>query len=817
MAGAQQYKDVEILFILKSVLLNLSFRWIIFMFHLRFGRLLTENQVKYIKGKYGRDPRFGTPMANTSGFNTNSQTSNEWPVDDSILAIDFEMFEEQGRDTSLRVTAPPLATILRARASPLSPSKNRRQQEQEVEQQDRDEQRDGEEQQDQYWQRHYQAEPYSRQAHQHHLHSGQHHQTDQHRMAERYQRHQLPQHPERQQQQQQLQQQSQEHRRQLQLQQGQMPQTQQQVEQRQRQLQLQRQQQSQHRHPSLQLHEHYQPQQYQHQQPRQPQQPMEPTLVAPHPPQQLPPWNRPQRQLQFPMIETTDRRLHEPLMAPHLHPLQQQQQQPAQHRTEPTARLLFQQQQPQQDVAESSAGRPVGVPDAMAHLYQQQQAQERFVRALDRQLAESAVTSLRDRRQQFLHNVDLIESQPREQHHERPVASIGRLSVSPPMDQHRQPGATESGAAARPWHYRQQDSIKRRASSPLASRHPPQHHHTDDDDESSEDASVKAPLSPTSDPPQQAIKYEEESGGSVAHLSPWLLEQAPRVIKTEGTEAEAGGHSTEQAQQHDDDKSTESAADEDGDDVDECADSYDDDVDDDECDESDFEEQEEERPPKRLRIHATSLSAAANAYDDGILRWHDDPRRFVPVRGDAGIKVEVEEDVSTCPTTDFVIDPELRSRGESSGITTQESEQYHHHYHYHHQRSRVRGQERHPHPHPQPLLQHALDELDPTEHQMQFLEALWHRSRDAAAATTNTTKAAAAAAACAVAGDDEGVAPVAMPRNTTTTTTATAAADSPLPYGDLAQDLLGSGEQFGGVDYCDGARWPEYPYPYPSF
>lgn len=259
--------------------------------------------------------------------------------------------------------------------------------------------------------------------------------------------------------------------------------------------------------------------------------------------------------------------------------------------------------------------------------------------------------------------------------------------------------------------------------------------------------------------------------------------------------------------------SFQSAADEDGDDVDECADDYDDDVDDDECDESDFEEQEEERPSKRPRIHATSLSAAANAYDDGVLRWHEDPRRFVPGRGDAGIKFEVEEDVSTCPTTDFVIDPELRSGGESSGNTTQESEQHHHHYHYHHQRSRVRGQERRPHPHPQPLPQHALDELDPTEHQMQFLEALWHRSRDAAAATT-TTKAA-AAAGCAVAGDDEGVAPVAMPR--TTTTTAAAAADSPLPYGDLAQDLLGSGEQFGGVDYCDGARWPEYPYPYPSF
>ncbi|KAG5926860.1 hypothetical protein E4U42_002850, partial [Claviceps africana] len=59
MAGAQQYKDVEILFVLKAILRGLSLRWIMAMFESRFGRGLTENQVRYIKNKYGRDPRFG--------------------------------------------------------------------------------------------------------------------------------------------------------------------------------------------------------------------------------------------------------------------------------------------------------------------------------------------------------------------------------------------------------------------------------------------------------------------------------------------------------------------------------------------------------------------------------------------------------------------------------------------------------------------------------------------------------------------------------------------------------------------------------------
>ncbi|GAB0138932.1 hypothetical protein EsDP_00007151 [Epichloe bromicola] len=95
MAGAQQYKDVEILFVLKAILRGLSLRWIITMFERRFGRRLTENQVRYIKNKYGRDPRFGTPVANTQNF-VISSSSNDWPENDGILEIDFSQFERQG-------------------------------------------------------------------------------------------------------------------------------------------------------------------------------------------------------------------------------------------------------------------------------------------------------------------------------------------------------------------------------------------------------------------------------------------------------------------------------------------------------------------------------------------------------------------------------------------------------------------------------------------------------------------------------------------------------------------------------------------------
>ncbi|KAG6002580.1 hypothetical protein E4U21_002963 [Claviceps maximensis] len=116
MAGSQQYKDVEILFVLKAILRGLSLRWIVTMFESRFGRSLSDNQVRYIKNKYGRDPRFGTPVANTHNFGI-STGGNEWPESDGVLDIDFDEFERQ----DAHVPQPNLRVSSFSRTTPSTP------------------------------------------------------------------------------------------------------------------------------------------------------------------------------------------------------------------------------------------------------------------------------------------------------------------------------------------------------------------------------------------------------------------------------------------------------------------------------------------------------------------------------------------------------------------------------------------------------------------------------------------------------------------------------------------------------------------------
>ncbi|KAK2592373.1 hypothetical protein QQS21_009924 [Conoideocrella luteorostrata] len=125
MAGAQQYSNVEILFILTAILHGLSVSWIVTMFQRRFGRALTDNQVQYIKNKYGRDPRFGTPMANVPNFGAASSLTGAWPLNDGILNIDYAAFEADGPgvpEPDLRVTvarlAPPAASSQPQQAGP---------------------------------------------------------------------------------------------------------------------------------------------------------------------------------------------------------------------------------------------------------------------------------------------------------------------------------------------------------------------------------------------------------------------------------------------------------------------------------------------------------------------------------------------------------------------------------------------------------------------------------------------------------------------------------------------------------------------------
>ncbi|EFY87759.1 hypothetical protein J3458_019972 [Metarhizium acridum] len=125
MAGSQQYKNVEIHYVLKAIHMRMPSDWVRMRFEQRFNRKLSENQVRYLKNKYGRDPRFGTPVANsTSTFGAPNPRIGPgyWPPDD-ILAIDYQAFEERGDDVAepnLRVVAP-ISGIMAPTPSPMAP------------------------------------------------------------------------------------------------------------------------------------------------------------------------------------------------------------------------------------------------------------------------------------------------------------------------------------------------------------------------------------------------------------------------------------------------------------------------------------------------------------------------------------------------------------------------------------------------------------------------------------------------------------------------------------------------------------------------
>ncbi|QLI69657.1 uncharacterized protein G6M90_00g058930 [Metarhizium brunneum] len=106
MVGSQQYKDLEILYVLKAIHMGMPPPWVRMRFEQRFKRKLSANQLRYLKNKYGRDPRFGTPVANsTSTFGTPNPRigSDNWPLDD-VLAIDYQAFVDVA-DPNLLVAA----------------------------------------------------------------------------------------------------------------------------------------------------------------------------------------------------------------------------------------------------------------------------------------------------------------------------------------------------------------------------------------------------------------------------------------------------------------------------------------------------------------------------------------------------------------------------------------------------------------------------------------------------------------------------------------------------------------------------------------
>lgn len=64
MVGAAQYQDNEIEWVLSAVVTKKKQSYIQAHFKEKFGRELNHNQIRYIKNKYGKDPRFkyGYPL-----------------------------------------------------------------------------------------------------------------------------------------------------------------------------------------------------------------------------------------------------------------------------------------------------------------------------------------------------------------------------------------------------------------------------------------------------------------------------------------------------------------------------------------------------------------------------------------------------------------------------------------------------------------------------------------------------------------------------------------------------------------------------------
>lgn len=58
MVGAATYTDDEIAWVLDQVLASVKAADLQAGFQQRFGRALSSSQLRYVKSKYGRDPRF---------------------------------------------------------------------------------------------------------------------------------------------------------------------------------------------------------------------------------------------------------------------------------------------------------------------------------------------------------------------------------------------------------------------------------------------------------------------------------------------------------------------------------------------------------------------------------------------------------------------------------------------------------------------------------------------------------------------------------------------------------------------------------------
>ncbi|KAL5088049.1 hypothetical protein Trisim1_007217 [Trichoderma cf. simile WF8] len=106
MVGAAQYLDEEIDWVLSAVVGKKKQSYIQTNFKDKFGRSLNHNQIRYIKNKYGKDPRFNSPLVNTRAPRIATSPKPGDPgeqegEDEHGKAIDFGSPKEDGQSINM--------------------------------------------------------------------------------------------------------------------------------------------------------------------------------------------------------------------------------------------------------------------------------------------------------------------------------------------------------------------------------------------------------------------------------------------------------------------------------------------------------------------------------------------------------------------------------------------------------------------------------------------------------------------------------------------------------------------------------------------
>ncbi|KYK54667.1 hypothetical protein DCS_06627 [Drechmeria coniospora] len=117
MVGAPTYTDQEISFVLEKVLgkaTNLAIRN---GFERRFGRPLSASQLRYLKGKYGKDPRFNSPLVNNAA-GSSSAISAVAPVFSTSLTPRRQSHVPEFNVAST-ATPPTIPPLLQSRREPI--------------------------------------------------------------------------------------------------------------------------------------------------------------------------------------------------------------------------------------------------------------------------------------------------------------------------------------------------------------------------------------------------------------------------------------------------------------------------------------------------------------------------------------------------------------------------------------------------------------------------------------------------------------------------------------------------------------------------